>query len=213
MTKWQTQYAKYGKATYYRNREKRLKQIKAYQATRKEVYRVRNRKWASDHPERMRVFLKNYRIRNIELCQKRCRVSYSKHKAKYRNKKIISSAKRYRLKRSEIRAKWRAWALVNKPTLKAIWAKRRALKKNASINLSGIKTFISEVKAKPSVACYYCSKKISSKKIHFDHIVPLSRGGEHSVRNLCVACPRCNLSKHNKPLELWITVGQQLMRL
>lgn len=33
-----------------------------------------------------------------------------------------------------------------------------------------------------------------------DHIVPLSKGGEHSYRNTQCACLRCNLSKNNRML-------------
>jgi len=31
---------------------------------------------------------------------------------------------------------------------------------------------------------------------HVDHIVPLSKGGTHTVGNLCIACPTCNLRKN-----------------
>lgn len=33
-----------------------------------------------------------------------------------------------------------------------------------------------------------------------DHIIPLARGGEHSVRNLQCACRRCNGEKADRPL-------------
>lgn len=213
MTKWQTHYAKYGRATYLRNREKRLKQCRAYAKRNRARYREVNLRWRQANPEKARSYWVKYRAKNASICRKRCRENYAKNKANYRLKKIISNAKRYVAKRPELRAKWRAWASVNQPKLKAIWAKRRALKKRATINLAGITAFISAVKAKEKVACYYCKRPVLTTKIHFDHIVPLSRGGEHSARNLCVACPKCNLSKSNKPLEIWITIGQQLMKL
>lgn len=30
---------------------------------------------------------------------------------------------------------------------------------------------------------------------HVDHITPLSRGGSNRIENICIACPKCNLSK------------------
>jgi len=33
---------------------------------------------------------------------------------------------------------------------------------------------------------------------HIEHVIPLSRGGEHSLKNCRVACADCNLSKHSK---------------
>jgi len=43
--------------------------------------------------------------------------------------------------------------------------------------------------------CHICGKKVPEKGWHLDHIIPLARGGEHSYRNVAVACPRCNLAK------------------
>ena len=35
-------------------------------------------------------------------------------------------------------------------------------------------------------------------------IEPLSTGGEHSIDNLTIACPTCNLSKNNKSMIIWM---------
>lgn len=61
--------------------------------------------------------------------------------------------------------------------------------------------------------CYYCSKKVSTKSIHFDHIIPLSKGGPHSVDNLCVSCAECNMQKHDNPIEKWVKFGQQILAI
>jgi hypothetical protein len=43
--------------------------------------------------------------------------------------------------------------------------------------------------------CHLCGKTCREGDIHLDHLVPLSRGGDHSSANLRVACAACNLSK------------------
>lgn len=53
--------------------------------------------------------------------------------------------------------------------------------------------------------CSYCDTRITWKASIGDHVVPISRGGEHVVSNLVPACRSCNSSKNNKLLyEEWV---------
>ena len=47
--------------------------------------------------------------------------------------------------------------------------------------------------------CVYCGDHADT----LDHVVPLTRGGEHSISNLVPACRPCNSSKHDKLLSEW----------
>lgn len=60
--------------------------------------------------------------------------------------------------------------------------------------------------------CYYaaCGHSKLGKVYHVDHIIPLSRGGSNGPENLVIACPTCNLSKHNKLLHEWVEGGRLL---
>ncbi len=48
--------------------------------------------------------------------------------------------------------------------------------------------------------CYLCDKKLTAKTATIEHILPLSRGGNHTPENVKIACGRCNSSKGFKTL-------------
>lgn len=48
--------------------------------------------------------------------------------------------------------------------------------------------------------CYNCE---TNEALSIDHIIPLSRGGNHSIGNLMTLCRKCNSSKGNKLLTEW----------
>jgi 5-methylcytosine-specific restriction endonuclease McrA len=45
--------------------------------------------------------------------------------------------------------------------------------------------------------CQYCGKKAES----IDHVVPRSKGGEHTWENVVAACSRCNSAKRDRLLH------------
>jgi hypothetical protein len=49
--------------------------------------------------------------------------------------------------------------------------------------------------------CFYCG--CEDGPFELDHVVPWSRGGDHSFNNLVVACRACNRSKGAKTLDEW----------
>lgn len=61
------------------------------------------------------------------------------------------------------------------------------------------------VLARDHNTCAYCG---STRKLHVDHIVPVSRGGSNGFDNLTTSCGPCNQSKGPKLLTEW-SLAQQ----
>lgn len=51
--------------------------------------------------------------------------------------------------------------------------------------------------------CFYCGR--DDEPLTIEHLVPLSRGGDHSISNIVLACMDCNRSKGAKTVDEFIT--------
>lgn len=193
---------KYLKEYYQRNREKLIASVSAF--------------YQSNKPAK-RKYGQVYREKNAEkIRSRRQREYYSDLNATHLRSRAYSRA-RYKEKKDHIKAKQKAWRDKNRVRVRAQtnarWHKRRALEKLAAKNLEQLKSYVQETRLKSNFTCYYCEGKFPISKLHFDHIVPLSKGGSHSVDNLCTSCESCNCSKGPKLLVDWSKEGQQILTL
>lgn len=54
--------------------------------------------------------------------------------------------------------------------------------------------------------CYFCEQRFPREQLTMDHLIPLSRGGRSTKKNIVVACKQCNSLKKN------LTVAEIRMR-
>ncbi len=56
------------------------------------------------------------------------------------------------------------------------------------------------VKIRANYCCEYCysQEKFATQTFSFEHIYPLSKGGQTQLDNLALACQGCNNHKYNK---------------
>ena len=48
--------------------------------------------------------------------------------------------------------------------------------------------------------CAYCGV---DGDLQIEHVIPISKGGEHHLGNIVPACQRCNYSKHTREVQSW----------
>lgn len=179
------------KAWVLNNYDRKLEINARWLAKNKDVKALSTKKWAQRNSEYLAAKSKKYRLENKE------RLATSAIAWRKANKVRIAKANK----------EWREKNLVTKKVTDANWwrnnpdkikarnAARRARKKAASTYLVTSKD-IKKIMSKP---CFYCGHKSS----HLDHVVPLIKGGSHSIGNLVAACQFCNLSKGKKFLSEW----------
>ena len=56
--------------------------------------------------------------------------------------------------------------------------------------------------------CFYCGCKLIDLIITWDHIIPRSKGGNGTKRNMCACCRGCNHIKWDRSLELFREIMQ-----
>ena len=57
--------------------------------------------------------------------------------------------------------------------------------------------------------CQYCGGRFKRSELNLDHVIPLSRGGRSTWRNVVCCCVSCNMRKGSRLAE---EVGMQLVR-
>jgi 5-methylcytosine-specific restriction endonuclease McrA len=145
--------------------------------------------WAKNNPDKIRVAQRKYYDKNKNGSIRDRRLNdYKNNPEKY-----AEYRDRYRESKKQINAKWKQ---NNKELLRMYSGKRRALQ-----NLNGI-FYISQKEMiklcnSPCVSCG------DTANIEIDHIVPIIRGGRHSIGNLQPLCASCNRSKGSKLMAEW----------
>lgn len=166
------------------------------------------RRSKAKHADRVREYNARYATENPQVS----RNSYRRH----REKRLAYQA-RYRAENSDKkRAAVARWDAANANRRRAVEAQRRAanrehfaLKESARRArkfANGCYAVTAEdvhrILARLNGACTYCRAPLSDG-FHLDHVMPIARGGSHSIGNLTAACSRCNLSKGALTVMEW----------
>lgn len=148
-----------------------------------------------------------YRIANRERILARNKDFYQKNKHKWQE----YHKHRYANKSDEMKQRVADWRKANPERTKQTYdawraanldrfnenARRRTARKRGN----GVyKTAKNEIRRLYQQPCLYCG---SRENITLDHVIPLARGGTHSIGNLVPACRPCNVSKHTKTIMEW----------
>jgi 5-methylcytosine-specific restriction endonuclease McrA len=156
-------------------------------------------------------------------CRKCTNTANSISRAKYPEKNKAYAARYHRehkQQRTEAARRHRAenkewWKEVRKKyakTEKGIMSSRNARhRRRAAVANGNVSTNdLVALKKKAKGRCYYCGEKC--KSLTLDHIVPISKGGRHSLDNLVMSCQPCNRNKSDRdPAEYAKTKGMLLI--
>lgn len=170
-----------------KNAEKiRLSHQQEYQKN-KERYAEYGRKWKERNPEK-------YKAMQAKSAAKRRKqaAAYEAEWRKENKEKCAEKAKRWRRNHPEYSNR------INEQN------RRERKKNNGGVLSKEISKKLLELQKGKCAAC----RASLDDGFHIDHIMPLSKGGEHADNNVQLLCPFCNVSKHNKhPVDFMQSKG------
>jgi 5-methylcytosine-specific restriction endonuclease McrA len=146
----------------------------------KEKYANNSKKWKSENKEKIRDYKKKVYWSNPDKERE-----YKRNQ--YKNPLMfIKNALR--------------WAKEN-PEKKAEQNRKRRVLKNGNGGGGVTKEQWIEIKVYYKNTCLKCKKQEPEIKLTLDHVIPISRGGEHDVKNIQPLCLSCNSSKKDKTID------------
>ena len=94
----------------------------------------------------------------------------------------------------------RLWREKNREHSRLLKRKRRILKrKNGFLSIQVIQqVYECNINNFGTLTCVYCFTPIVFGNDTLDHVIPISKGGNHSFNNLVIACKICNCIKKDR---------------
>jgi 5-methylcytosine-specific restriction protein A len=181
-------YGAYSKEYYQATHSVRLDQQRALRRKNADAINARVRAQKAADPEKFReYFRKNYQA-------KRDRVRVLGKVFREANKqRLANKSKEYQRRNLHIFA--------------ANGARRKARKMNAPGRGVTSQQWKAVLDASLGL-CAYCNEK---RPLTLDHIEPLASGGAHDIDNITAACRRCNCSKRDTLLLVWLAHRAQYL--
>lgn len=151
--------------------------------------------WRENNRELLQGIKRRWQLKNGDKCIVANRAYYARHKERKAAEKR-EWRKVHPKEAAEIKKRW----MQKHPEMeKAIRVNKRIRRRKRETLALGNFTAKDLIRLKhyQKDKCYWCKTALNGK-YHVDHIWPLAKGGSNESRNICLACPPCNLSKRDK---------------
>lgn len=154
-----------------------------------------NRDWAERNRERYSSYHAQYREDNRETLRKNAKA--------YNNRTRVVRREYMRMYRQSNPDYARQWRKTHPDLILRRAAIHRIKHQELKADVFPVRVkFLLRTLERYRWACAYCRAPLP-ERFHWDHVIPLSRGGVHGESNLLPACPPCNLSKSDSTVAEW----------
>lgn len=153
------------------------------------------RDWNKKNPDKKLAIDRKYYQKNKERCD-----NYRKEWGKTNPKKLLKIKAKYRENnREKLQLAGKLYRKKNPHIAKQSKIRRRIRELNLNIEAKLINYDL--ILKRDKRICHICNKKVKTNNLHFDHVIPLSKGGPHTIENIKVSHSWCNWKKGNRILK------------
>lgn len=154
-----------------------------------ECAKLRAKRWTHQNRDKSREIKAGWKRRNPDTVRRHARSAYWRDPDKLR---------------ARSRDYIKAHPHINREAARRRMARKRAARAGVTIE-AVTRAALEAMLERQEGRCFYCKDMLEKK--HLDHMTPLSRGGKHSMDNLCWTCPSCNLRKHRRTAEEFVSAS------
>lgn len=169
------------KAFYQKNQKYYSEKSLEYRQKNIDLIRQRHRDYYARNSEKHKAYSRQYYWNNLEKAREQRRKTYDKNPEHW-----VQQAKIWKQQNRE---------RANLADNLSVHRRRARMQNNGVFQISK-----NEINRLYRQACIYCG---SSNSIQLDHVIPIVRGGRHSIGNLAPACAKCNQSKSGMTITEW----------
>jgi 5-methylcytosine-specific restriction endonuclease McrA len=207
-----------------------VESYKQYRAANRNKVRASKRAWNDKNKDKKAIWDAKYRQANKDKIRQNWVAWYALNRDDQRQKqkawrlenqerKAATDSKWQRENKDKVNAASKLWRTRNPEkaaqvaknyrTANAEAGRLKASRRRAQKVSNGV--FIvkqSEAQKLLQKPCFYCGQTSQ----HLDHVIPIAKGGRHSIGNLVPSCQSCNLSKNAKTIMEWRVWQSRVLR-
>ena len=201
----------YNKKYWVKNKDSLILANKEYYKNNRSKLIQSARLYVSKNKQSTDAYQQKYRMENREKRKQQCRKWRKEHPDRARKSHIKYRAENY----ESVRRSESEYNRIHPEKNRKMRHKRRAQKSAAKIyDVEKINQWEIEWRNQILVQCFYCKNILPPSQCHLDHKHPLNprkgqKKGDHSPKNVVIACSKCNQRKNNMPLKKWMMIIKQ----
>ena len=185
--------AEYYRLYYQANKDKLIECHLRYAQANKDKVAEYSRRYYQKNKEKIEKTKRKYELANKEEIARKKREYEIANRDRFAERRSRSRQRRDQAHKVELVERGRRWRQENPDKVREYKRNRRARKRGngGRVTANEWESVLDRFNGK-------CAKCGSAENIHMDHVVPLAKGGRHSVDNVQPLCATCNMRKHTK---------------